>query len=306
MFIRRRFRICRRPDGRALLGAVLVCAACGGGAPADRADQEGTGGASEVAGAETSRIPLAPTAEDALPPAVLGAAPPLRGQDVAYFADDPATRGYLAVPEGAGPFPAVILIHEWNGLVQRVKEMADALAAEGYVALAADLYSGEVGSNPEENMALVQRTQANPDRIIGNLDAAASLLRSRDDVTGRIGAMGWCFGGGIALSYALGGQNHEATAIFYGRLLDDPARLGALSHPVYGTFVREDEGIPVDQVDRFVATLRELGVPNDVHIYDDVRHGFWLHVDQDPERRSGPALDAWKRLRTFLAESLAG
>ena len=78
----------------------------------------------------------------------------------------------------------MILIHEWNGLVQRVKETADAFAAEGYVALAADLYSGRTGTNREENMVLVRETLAAPDAIIANLNAAVAFLRARDDTTG--------------------------------------------------------------------------------------------------------------------------
>ena len=157
-----------------------------------------------------------------LPPAILGMAPPLSGQSISYYAGDEAAVGYLAVPEGEGPFPALIIIHEWNGLVDRVREVADAMADEGYVTLAADLYSGQVGTTGAENRALMSEHLADPDAMVANLDAAARFLRERDDVTGRVGAMGWCFGGGVALTYALGGEAHEATAIFYGSLVTDP------------------------------------------------------------------------------------
>jgi carboxymethylenebutenolidase len=200
----------------------------------------------------------------------------------------------------------VILIHEWNGLVDRVRQVADALAAEGYVALAADLFQGRTGSNPDENRALVAEAQADPARMIGNLNEAVAFLRARPDVTGRVGAMGWCFGGGVALSFGLDGENHEATAIFYGRLVDDPARLAALPHEVYGTFARLDQGPSVEQVEAFAAALQQAGVPNDLHIYDEVNHGFWLHVDQDPEVRMAPALDAWQRLKAYLERTLEG
>jgi len=248
----------------------------------------------------------AATADDALPPAVLGKAPPLAGRPLAYFDADSDATGYLAEPAGPGPHGAVILIHEWNGLVDRVREVADAFAAEGYLALAVDLYSGRTGRNPEENMALVRETLADEAALIANLEAAAAHLEGRDDSSGRIAAIGWCYGGGVALSYALGSDSHDATAIFYGRLLDDPARLASLHHPVYGTFVENDSGIPVEQVDRFVEALRAAGIDNDVHIYDEVRHGFWLHVDRDPQTNRGPALDAWQRLKAFLGETLGG
>ena len=214
--------------------------------------------------------------------------PRLRGEDVHYVAGDEATRGYLAVPEGEGPFPALVLIHEWNGLVDRVRQVADAMADEGYVALAADLFQGRTGSNPDENMALIAEANADPDAVIANLNEAVNFLRARDDVTGAIGTMGWCFGGGIALSYALGGEHHDATAIFYGRLVTDPEVLAVIDHEVYGTFAEMDTGPPPGQVNQFVDALRAQGIENDVHIYDAVNHGFWLRVDDDPDLRTAP------------------
>jgi len=240
-----------------------------------------------------------------LPAAILGTAGPLGGQSVSYFAGDDAVVGYLAVPEGDGPFPALILIHEWNGLVDRIREVADAMADEGYVTLAADLYSGQVGTTAAENRVLMSEHLANPDAMVVNLDAAARFLRERDDVTGRVGTMGWCFGGGVALTYALGGEEHEATAIFYGSLVTDPAVLASIDHEVYGSFAEMDNGIPPETVNEFVSALRAAGIENDVHIYDEVNHGFWLRIDGDPELRTEPALDAWQRLRGYLRRTLS-
>lgn len=242
--------------------------------------------------------------ESNIPDAILGTAPPPQGLAARYVPGDDDTQGYLAVPEGEGPFPALILIHEWNGLNDRVRQVADAFAAQGYVALAADLYRGRTGGNRDENMALVQEARGNMEAVIANLDAAQQFLRARPDVTGKIGVMGWCFGGGMALSYGLGGEYHDATAIFYGSLVDDPEVLRALSHPVYGTFAANDQGIPVDQVERFAAALDALGIDNDIHIYDHVNHGFWLRVDEDPETRREPAQHAWDRLLAFLSTTL--
>jgi len=244
-------------------------------------------------------------ASSSIPAAILGQAPPPQGETVMYVAGDTATRGYLAVPEGAGPFPALVLIHEWNGLVDRVRQVADAFAQEGYVALAADLYRGRTGSDRDENVALMQEARDDEAAIIANLDAAQHFLRARSDVTGKVAVMGWCFGGGIALSYALGGEHHDATAIFYGSLVEDPVELARLSHPVYGTFAEMDQGIPPDQVERFAAALDSIGIDNDIHVYDAVNHGFWLRVDEDPELREAPARDAWSRLKRFLARVLS-
>ncbi len=118
--------------------------------------------------------------------------------------------------------------------------------------------------------------------------------------------MGWCFGGGIALSYGLDGDDHEATAIFYGRLVDDPEVLAGLDHEVYGTFARLDSGPSPEQVEAFEAALRSAGIDNDLHIYDEVNHGFWLRIDGDVEARSAAGLDAWERLKAYLDRTLGG
>ena len=153
-----------------------------------------------------------------LPPAIVGEGGPLEGTDLHYVADDTLTTGYLAVPAGEGPFPALVIIHEWNGLQDRVRQLADDFAAEGYVTLAADLFQGRTGANPQENIALVQEAQGNPAAMIANLDTAVAFLKNRSDVTGRVGAMGWCFGGGVALSFGLDGVNHG----FWLRVDGDP------------------------------------------------------------------------------------
>jgi carboxymethylenebutenolidase len=279
---------------------TLVLAAC-----AER-NNEAVENQATIEGSGTAATTSSAAIGDSLPAALLGTAPPPRGQSVHYAEADPATAGYVVTPTGEGPFPAVILIHEWDGLNDRVRQVADALADEGYVALAADLFSGKTGSNPEENRRLTEEARANPERLIDNLDAAAAYLRARDDVSDRIATMGWCFGGGIALSYALGGENHDGTAIFYGRLVTDPDSLASLDHPIYGTFAELDRGIPPEQVAQFVEALRAAGIENDIHVYDDVDHGFWLYVDEDPSARRGPALDAWRRLKAYLEETLTG
>ncbi|MDE2995463.1 MAG: dienelactone hydrolase family protein [Bacteroidota bacterium] len=250
------------------------------------------------------RVAYAPTSDTEMPPAITGNGGELEGTTVNYFDADPATTGYLAVPEGEGPFPSLIIIHEWNGLVDRVRQVADDFAAEGYVTLAVDLYSGQTGSNRNENIELMSAASGDMETVVANLDAAVAFLKQRDDVTGKVGAMGWCFGGGIALSYGLDGEQHEATAIFYGRLIDDPERLQHINHEVYGTFARLDQGPAPEQVEALEATLNEIGIENDLHIYDEVGHGFWLRIDQDPETRSEPGQDAWNRLKAYLDRTL--
>jgi carboxymethylenebutenolidase len=278
--------------------SLLLLAACG------EAETDAPADAASGAAMTGPRVPAAPTADDQLPSAIIGEAGPLMGVDLQYLEGDTLTTGYLAVPEGEGPFPALIIVHEWNGLVDRVRQVADNFAAEGYVTLAADMYQGRTGSSSEENIALMTEVKETPDGMIANLNAAVAYLKGRDDVTGRVGAMGWCFGGGVALSFGLDGDDHEATAIFYGRLVDDPERLAHMDHEVYGTFAELDTGIPTAEVEAFEAALRAAGVENDLHIYDAVNHGFWLRVDGAPEVRTEAALDAWQRLKAYLDRTL--
>lgn len=278
----------------ALLLPLLAVVAC---APADDGE-EMTPRAAEA------RVPLAPTGADELPPAIVGEGGELSGVSLQYMPGDTLTTGYLAVPDGEGPFPALVIIHEWNGLVDRVRQVADDLAAEGYVTLAVDLYEGRTGSNSDENIALMNEATGDMGTVIGNLNQAVTYLRSRPDVTGRVGAMGWCFGGGIALSFGLDGDNHEATAIFYGRLIADPEVLAGMDHEVYGTFGQLDQGPSPEQVLAFEQALDAAGIEHDLHVYDDVGHGFWLRLDGDMETRREPGLHAWQRLKAYLDRTL--
>lgn len=245
-----------------------------------------------------------PSPEDVMMQAISGEAGEPAGRAVHYFDEDEQTRGYLAVPEGDGPFPAVVLIHEWNGLVDRARQTADAFAEHGYIALAADLYRGRTGSGREENIELMNEARSDEQRIIDNLDAAVDWLKANTPATGRVATIGWCFGGGVALSYALGGEHHDGTAIFYGSLIDDPEQMAHVEHEIYGTFAEEDTGIPPEEVEAFVAAMREAGIDNDVHIYDAVDHGFWLYTERDPEHNRPAAAHAWERLKAYLDRNL--
>ena len=230
-----------------------------------------------------------------------GKGEPPSGQLLEYFE---SANGYLAVPEGDGPFGSIILIHEWNGLVERVKQVADALAKEGYIALAADLYEGETGSSREENIELMRKARGDEEKIVENLNTAVQYLKDREDSNGTVATIGWCFGGGIALTFAMGGEHHQGTAIFYGSLIEDPDKLASIHHEIHGTFAGQDRGIPVESVEKFAQALRDAGIPNDIHVYDPVQHGFWLHVDRDLETNKEPAKHAWGRLEEFFERVL--
>lgn len=230
-----------------------------------------------------------------------GKGAPPSGKLLEYYE---GAKGYLAVPEGEGPFGSIILIHEWNGLVERVKQVADALAKEGYIALAADVYEGQTGSSRDENIALMRKAREDEEKLVANLNAAVQYLKNREDSNGTVATIGWCFGGGVALTFAMGGEHHEGTAIFYGSLIEDPEKLASIHHEIHGTFAGQDRGIPVESVKKFTQALRDAGIPNDIHVYDPVAHGFWLYVERNLETNKEPAEHAWGRLEEFFERVL--
>lgn len=297
-----RHLVARSLAAAAFLGLLSATACTGSKRSADA--RSASADTAKTAAASLPKVPFHPTGPDELPAAVLGKAGPLEGIPVRYLPGDTLTVGYLAVPAGAGPFPSLIIIHEWNGLVDRVRHVADAFAAEGYETLAVDLYDGRTGSTPTEDRALMRKALADQPKMIANLNAAVAYLKGRPSVSGRVGVIGWCFGGGVALTFALDGVPHDATAIFYGPLVDDAGRLAHIPYEVYGTFAALDKGIPPSAVAKFSAALRRAGVRSDIRVYDGVNHAFWLHVDQNPRQRTKAALDAWRRLKAYLKRTL--
>ncbi|MFW6180983.1 MAG: dienelactone hydrolase family protein [Spirochaetota bacterium] len=212
-------------------------------------------------------------------------------------------RGYLARPAGRGPFPGVLMIHEWWGLNRDTTILADALADEGFVVLAADAFRGRVARTPSEARAQVTETPG--ERIAADLDAALDFLRSHSLVDAdRVASLGFCFGG--TQSMYLGTRNPElaAVVIFYGGgPIQDPGRLGSMHQagPVLGIYGKEDGNIPVDQVRRFEDAMDARGVENTITVYPGVGHAF---VKSDTFRSGGAPGRAWKQMVDFLEDTL--
>jgi carboxymethylenebutenolidase len=197
--------------------------------------------------------------------------------------------------------PAVVMIHEWWGLNDNIKEMADELAGEGYVVLGADLYNGEVATDPNRARELSSSVRENPQQAITNLQSAVQYLASLPNVNGsRIAALGWCFGGGQSLQLALNSEQHPlaATVIFYGNLVNDTSELSKIKWPVLGIFGDQDNSIPVDSVRAFGRGLNETGVTNEIYIYPGVGHAF-ANPSGDNYAPQETA-DAWQKTLTFL------
>lgn len=182
-----------------------------------------------------------------------------------------------------------------------IKEMAQQVAKDGYVVLAVDLFNGKVASTSDEASSLVSRF--NSTEGVMNLRAAVNYLRSNDRVNpSKIGAIGWCFGGGQSLQLALSGEQLAATVIYYGQLETDPQKLSAIKWPVLGIFGDQDRSIPVERVRAFESSLKQLGVPIEIHIYPGVGHAFANPSGQSYAPKE--ALDAWQKTLAFLSSTL--
>jgi carboxymethylenebutenolidase len=196
-----------------------------------------------------------------------------------------SVRGALALPE-VSPAPAVLLVHEWWGLNDQIKTMAAEFAREGYVALAVDLYGGKVAETPEDARTYMQAVDAG---------AATDTL-----VSGRLGTVGWCFGGGWSLNASIAAPV-DATVVYYGRV-DQPAEeLAKLQGPVLGHFASRDQWINEQMVGAFVDLMEGLNKPVTV---------YWYEADHAFANPTGARYDeadaklAWQRTLAFYAENL--
>jgi carboxymethylenebutenolidase len=221
---------------------------------------------------------------------------------VSYKSGDETVQGLLYTPAGKGPFPALIVIHEWWGLNDWVKEQASSLSDQGYVALAIDLYRGKVATTPDEAHQIMRGVPE--DRAKRDLHAAFVFLASQSNVKkDRIGAIGWCMGGGYALDVALQEPALAADVINYGHLATDPAAIEKINAPILGIFGAQDKGITPDDVHKFGEALDKMGKKIDLKIYDDAGHAF-----ENPNNKEGyraaDAVDARQRTVEFLATTL--
>ena len=211
--------------------------------------------------------------------------------------------GVLVTPEGKGPFPAVIVIQEWWGLTDWVKQQARALAKEGYVALAVDLYRGKATDKQEEAHQLMMGLP--PDRALRDLQGAYAWLGARPDVKkGRVGAIGWCMGGRYTLQLATVEPTLAVAVAYYGVPPTDEAALAAIRAPVLGNFGGEDKGPTPDQAQAFAAALQKAGKTVDVKVYPGAGHAFANVHNPWGGYRKEAAEDAWARSTAFLARYL--
>jgi carboxymethylenebutenolidase len=223
-------------------------------------------------------------------------------RNVSYKSGDETVNAVMYAPPGKGPFPALVVIHEWWGLNDWVKEQASKLADQGYVTLAIDLYRGKVATTPDEAHEIMRGVPE--DRANRDLLAASSYLRAQKNVDPkRVGSIGWCMGGGYSLNLALNDPKLKAAVINYGHLAADEATLKKINAAILGIFGGQDRGIPVADVNKFETQLKALGKTAEIHVFPDAGHGFENPVNKQAYRAED-AGQAWKLTVDFLAKNL--
>jgi carboxymethylenebutenolidase len=229
---------------------------------------------------------------------VAGAATP---KDVSFKSDGDIVNAVAYLPDGKGPFPAIVVIHEWWGLNDWVKEQASKLADQGYVTLAVDFYRGKVATTRDQAHEL---SRTSPSRVVRDARAAFAYLQSRQDVKkDKIGAIGWCWGGGYSLQLAIEEPTLAADVINYGDVSASADELKKINAPILGLFGAHDQGITPEDVKKFGEELDKLGKKADITIYPDAGHGFQNPVNGAGYKAEDTA-DAWSKILMFFARHL--
>jgi carboxymethylenebutenolidase len=222
-------------------------------------------------------------------------------ETVQFASNGGTAEGYLSVPESGGG-AGVVVLQEWWGLVPHVKDVCDRFAAEGFVALAPDLYHGRAATSPDEAGKMMMALDI--DGTEKDLRGAIRFLLAHPRVAGeRVGTVGFCMGGALSLYAASENEQVGACVVFYGIHPKVNPDLGRLRAPVLGLFAERDSSVPPASARALERRLNELGKPNEIHIYPDSDHAFFNDTRPevyDPEA----ARDAWRRTLSFLRANL--
>ena len=288
---------------RKLLGFALVTAllavSCALINPSSSSQTPAESQTAAMAELHKDDMPIAsPAAKDVAPDAVTT-------EDVTYGSQDGTPfMGYLAKPtEATSPLPGIIVIQEWWGLNDNIRTMTRRLAAEGYTALAVDLYDGAVAETRDEAKTLVQAAIQNSDRLTQNVVAAYNYLVDEQQ-TPKVGSIGWCFGGSWSLNMALALPTElDAAVIYYGgQISTDPAVLEPLQMPIQGHFGSLDSTPSPETVQSFETALNDLDKQSEIYMYEGANHAF---ANPSGTRYNAEAAElAWDRTVTFLKEHL--
>jgi len=220
------------------------------------------------------------------------------GKTIEIPYEDGSMAAYLAEPTGSGPFPALVLLHEWWGLNDHIRHVAERFAAEGFLALAPDLYAGNVAEEDAEADVLMKlyREEA-PEKALAAYDALAARGDAR-----RIGSVGWCMGGQMSFHLAIYRPKLNACVVFYGRPESYFGMLWQIRCPLLGLFSELDASIPAENLKRLDEELHEAAIAHDLVIYPGADHAFFN--DRGHTYHEEAAQDAWRRALSFLEEHL--
>ena len=221
-------------------------------------------------------------------------------QMTTYQSEDRQLEGYLARPEGEGPFPAIVVIHEAYGLNENIKDITRRFADQGYIALAVDLFAGR---NRAVCMVRVMSSlllNSLDNRSIHDLKAALTFLSEQPGVdNSRLGAVGYCMGGSFAIAWACTDDRLKAIAPYYAgnpRPLEAVARLC----PVVGSY--PDKDFTTKQGQKLDVELERYQVPHDIKIYPGAKHSFFNDTSRNYNETA--AQNSWERVLAFFGEHL--
>ncbi len=226
----------------------------------------------------------------------------IKTQEVTLPSGAETISAYLATPESPGRYPALVVIHEDWGLTGWVKEQTRKLAEQGYVALAVDLYRGQVAHDPAFAYELMVATPT--DRVLRDLEAAIHFLYVRPDVNReKMGTIGWSAGGKWALLLAVNDPFLAACVSNYGPAPTDPVDIQKIHAPVLAIFAGDDRYITANDVHDFETAMNSAHKSFDIKVYPNAGPGF-ENPDNTLAYREGAAQDAWQRTVAFLDEHL--
>ena len=232
-------------------------------------------------------------------------AEPIRETTVQYPSGNVTVRAYVAAPQTREKRPAIIVIQEWWGLTDHIKDIARRYAAEGYVTIAPDLYSrlGNALTTDAGEAGKLMNSLKQEDGL-ADLNATVAYLKSVPEVNaGRIGVTGFCMGGSYALMLPCINTDIKAAAPFYGQVPNPDAPLQKLAAPVLYIYGEDDGWITKADVQRLANALKKYNKPGEIKTYPGASHAFFNDTRKDVYKPA-EAKDAWNRTLAFFKQHL--
>ena len=222
-------------------------------------------------------------------------------ESVQFQSNGGTTDGYLAIP-ASGNGSGVVVIQEWWGLVDHIKDVCNRFAAEGFVALAPDMYHGQVAKSPDEAGKMMMALRI--DEAEKDLKGAVDYLLAHPATTStKVGTVGFCMGGALSLYAASKNSKVGACVVFYGIHPNVKPDLANLQSPVLGIYAERDKSTPPAVVHELENKLRDLGKSVETHIYPDADHAFFNDT-RPTVYNAEAAADAWRRTLDFFRTNL--